>query len=51
MTTKNMQVLLARRPEGEPQTDDFRIVESDLLKPDDGQFQALCPGYRTGATE
>lgn len=38
MTTKNMQVLLARRPKGAPQHDDFKIVESDLPKLDDGQF-------------
>lgn len=38
MTTKNMQVLLARRPKAAPQPDDFKIVESDLPELGDGQF-------------
>jgi NADPH-dependent curcumin reductase len=34
---KNHQIVLAARPEGEPRPDHFRIVESDLPKPADGQ--------------
>lgn len=38
MTAKNIQIVLARRPEGAPRTDDFNIVESDLPEMGDGQF-------------
>jgi NADPH-dependent curcumin reductase CurA len=34
---KNRQIVLAARPEGEPRPEHFRIVESDLPKPGDGQ--------------
>jgi hypothetical protein len=38
MTTKNKQVLLAARPQGAPKESDFRIVESELRDPEDGEF-------------
>ncbi len=38
MTEKNMQVLLARRPEGQVQTSDFKIVETPLPDIADGQL-------------
>lgn len=38
MTTKNIQVLLASRPKGVPQMDNFKIVESDLPQLGEGQF-------------
>jgi NADPH-dependent curcumin reductase CurA len=34
---KNHQIVLAARPEGEPRPEHFRMVETDLLKPGDGQ--------------
>src|SRR5436305_4966421 len=34
---RNKQVLLANRPKGDVQESDFRIVESDLPAPRDGQ--------------
>src|SRR3954463_5871046 len=37
MPEMNRQVLLKRRPNGMPVTDDFTIVEGPLLEPDDGQ--------------
>ena len=37
MPEMNRQVLLKRRPNGMPVTDDFAIVEGPLLEPDDGQ--------------
>lgn len=37
MADKNMQVLLAQRPEGEVQESDFRIVETPIPQPKDGQ--------------
>ncbi|MBI5550340.1 MAG: NADP-dependent oxidoreductase [Desulfobacterales bacterium] len=38
MTEKNIQVLLARRPEGQVQTSDFKIVETPLPDIADGQL-------------
>ncbi len=35
---KNMQVLLAARPSGRVEESHFRIVESDIPKPGDGEF-------------
>ena len=35
---KNMQVLLASRPSGRVEESHFRIVESDIPKPGDGEF-------------
>jgi NADPH-dependent curcumin reductase CurA len=35
---KNCQVLLARRPDGEPTAEDFELVESDILMPGDGEM-------------
>ena len=37
MTTKNKQVLLAARPQGAPKESDFRIVETELADPADGE--------------
>src|SRR3954463_14482980 len=37
MPEMNRQVLLKRRPNGMPVTDDFAIVEGPLLEPDDGE--------------
>lgn len=34
---KNRQVLLARRPEGWPSEDDFRLVDTDVAAPAEGQ--------------
>lgn len=34
----NCQVVLARRPEGRPRVDDFRIVETPIPTPADGEF-------------
>jgi len=38
MTTKNKQVLLAARPKGAPTESDFRIVETDLRDPEEGEL-------------
>jgi NADPH-dependent curcumin reductase CurA len=38
METKNMQVLLARRPVGAPRLEDFEVVENDIPKAAAGQF-------------
>ena len=38
MALKNTQVLLARRPKGEPRLDDFDIVERNIPEPGPGQF-------------
>jgi hypothetical protein len=38
MTEKNIQVLLARRPEGEVRTSDFKIVETPVPQIADGQL-------------
>jgi NADPH-dependent curcumin reductase CurA len=38
MAIRNMQVVLARRPDGAPRLDDFIMVENDLPEPGDGQF-------------
>ncbi len=38
MTTKNRQILLVSRPTGEPTTDNFRMVESDVPRPGSGQM-------------
>jgi len=40
MATQNRQVLLARRPQGAPVPEDFRIAESPIPVPDKGQFLA-----------
>lgn len=57
MTTKNKQVLLAARPEGAPRATDFRIVESELRDPEDGEllvknlFLSLDPYMRSRMNE
>ncbi len=38
MTTTNRQIFLAARPEGLPKPSDFRMVESAVPEPTDGQF-------------
>jgi NADPH-dependent curcumin reductase CurA len=40
---RNIQILLARRPQGRPQIEDFSVVESPIPEPGDGQVlvQAL----------
>lgn len=38
MPIKNKQVLLAARPKGAPTESDFRIVETDLAEPGDGEL-------------
>lgn len=38
MSEKNLQVVLARRPEGVPQESDFRLVEAPMPEVGDGQF-------------
>lgn len=38
MGTKNVQVLLASRPEGEPTVDDFELREGDIPQPQAGQM-------------
>ncbi|MDA8139520.1 MAG: NADP-dependent oxidoreductase [Desulfobacteraceae bacterium] len=43
MTEKNIQVRLARRPEGEPRISDFKIVETPL--PDIGKGQLLVRNH------
>ncbi len=35
---KNRQIILAARPEGLPKQSDFRLVESEMPKPGQGQF-------------
>jgi hypothetical protein len=35
---KNRQIVLAARPEGLPKESDFRLVETDVPTPEDGQF-------------
>lgn len=35
---KNRQIVLASRPEGMPEESNFRLVESEILPPGDGQF-------------
>jgi NADPH-dependent curcumin reductase CurA len=42
METKNMQVLLARRPVGAPRLEDFDVVENDIPKAATGQFLVRC---------
>jgi NADPH-dependent curcumin reductase CurA len=37
MPAKNRQIVLAARPEGEPRPEHFRVVESELPQPGDGQ--------------
>jgi NADPH-dependent curcumin reductase len=37
MTSVNRQIVLRRRPMGEPQLDDFELVESPVPKPGDGE--------------
>jgi NADPH-dependent curcumin reductase CurA len=37
MSTKNRQIVLAARPEGEPRPEHFRAVETELPKPAEGQ--------------
>jgi NADPH-dependent curcumin reductase CurA len=52
MTTKNKQVLLAARPKGAPSESDFRLVETDLRDPEEGEvvvknrFLSLDPYMR-----
>lgn len=43
MTSKNIQILLAQRPRGEPKLNDFKIVETDL--PDLAQGQILVRNH------
>ncbi len=38
MSTANLQVQLARQPEGEPKPSDFRVVPTDMPTVGDGQF-------------
>jgi NADPH-dependent curcumin reductase CurA len=38
MATINRQILLAARPEGLPKTSDFRLVETPIPQPGEGQF-------------
>ena len=38
MTQKNQQILLARRPSGAVDERDFRLVETDVPQPAEGQF-------------
>ncbi len=38
MPTKNKQVLLAARPKGAPRETDFRIVETELRDPEEGEL-------------
>lgn len=35
---KNRQIVLAARPEGQPKQSDFRLVQSDVPEPQEGQF-------------
>ena len=37
-TTKNRQILLASRPNGEPSEENFKLVEVEIPKPDPGQM-------------
>jgi NADPH-dependent curcumin reductase len=39
-TPRNRQIVLARRPQGVPRSDDFMLIESPLPRPGDGQI--LC---------
>ena len=36
--TKNRQVLLARRPEGQPVAENFELAESEIPTPGDGEM-------------
>ena len=38
MATKNRQILLASRPHGEPTSDNFHLVESEIPRPRSGQM-------------
>jgi len=38
MATLNHQIILAARPQGLPKPSDFRIVETPVPEPSDGQF-------------
>jgi NADPH-dependent curcumin reductase CurA len=40
MATRNRQIVLARRPQGEPVAEDFHLIESSIATPGDGQFLA-----------
>lgn len=42
MSEKNLQFVLARRPQGAPQEGDFRLVETDRPRARDGQFLVRC---------
>ena len=56
-TVKNTQVLLARRPDGRPVNEDFRVVETDVRSIGDGeallenQFISLDAGFRNWMDE
>jgi NADPH-dependent curcumin reductase CurA len=57
MTTKNKQVLLAARPKGAPVESDFRLVETELRDPEEGEvvvknrFLSLDPYMRGRMSE
>lgn len=38
MAVRNRRIVLAARPEGEPKTGDFRLVEADVPAPAEGQL-------------
>ena len=40
MTDKNIQIQLARQPEGEPKVSDFQVAETDIPSPGPGEFLA-----------
>lgn len=52
MQNHQQQVILARRPEGKPQRDDFSVRQADVPTPDDGQmliqtlYLSVDPGMR-----
>jgi len=38
MTAVNRQIVLCRRPVGEPRLDDFQLVDSPIPSPGDGEI-------------
>ena len=57
MTITNRHIVLARRPEGYPQADDFALTQTQLDSPDEGQFVtrnlyvSLDAGFRNWMNE
>ena len=45
---RNKQVLLASRPQGQVQESNFRLVESEIPAPREGQVLARAPGFGSG---